>query len=164
MDDRGTAAEVNEFVLAVQESADAYMRGDMERYLELITHVRGFTLLGPFGGPAARHEERAHAVRESAGYFQDGQARLESVEIHHWDDTLVLAAVERQHGRVGGLPDRDCSLRVTQVFRRENGRWLLVHRHADPLVRTIDLDQLSALMTGTGQASAQPDDRAGAED
>ena len=150
MDDRDTRTDVDEFVLAVQESAAAYMRGDMDRYLDLISYARGFTLMGPFGGPATRHEDRAPAVRASAGFFQDGEARLESVEVHHWDDTLVLAAIERQHGRVGGLPDRDCSLRVTQVFRRVNGRWVLVHRHADPLVPTIDLEQLTALSAGTG--------------
>jgi ketosteroid isomerase-like protein len=37
-------------------------------------------------------------------------------------------------------------LRVTLVFRRENnGPWLLAHRHADPLVAGISLEQAAAL-------------------
>jgi ketosteroid isomerase-like protein len=54
--------------------------------------------------------------------------------------------IERQHGRVGGRPDQDLSLRVTHVYRRDGSDWLLVHRHADPLVSTLELDELTALL------------------
>lgn len=61
---------------------------------------------------------------------------------------VVLAMVERQHGEVSGLPDQDCSLRVTLVFRREGSEWRLLHRHADPLVHPIALQQVAALARG----------------
>ncbi len=53
--------------------------------------------------------------------------------------------IERQHGRVGDQPDQDLSARVTHVYRRGGVDWLLVHRHADPLVPTLPPDALSAL-------------------
>ena len=56
--------------------------------------------------------------------------------------------VERQHGEVGGLPDQDWSLRVTHVYRHDGSDWLLMHRHADPLVSPIDLEQMSTLTDG----------------
>jgi hypothetical protein len=49
---------------------------------------------------------------------------------------------------VGGLPQQDWSLRVTQVFRRARSGWQLVHRHADPLVTGITLEQAAALAWG----------------
>ena len=146
MDDRMTDKELREFIGRAEEAADAYVRGDMDRYLELVRHARGFTLLALFGGPATKHEERAEGVKTSADYFKIGEARLEHVESHSWGDTLVLVMIQRQHGRVGGLPDQDISLRVTHVYRRDGTDWLLVHRHADPLVSPIELDELSALM------------------
>ena len=57
-------------------------------------------------------------------------------------------AVERQHGEVGGLPDQDWSLRVALVFRREGLGWLLAHRHADPLVHEITVEQAASIARG----------------
>jgi ketosteroid isomerase-like protein len=60
----------------------------------------------------------------------------------------VLVTIERQRGEVGGLPEQDWSLRVTQVYRREGSEWLLAHRHADPLVNNIGLEQAAAIARG----------------
>jgi ketosteroid isomerase-like protein len=56
--------------------------------------------------------------------------------------------VEHQHAAVGGLPDQDWSLRVTLVFRRDDGDWKLVHRHADPLVARRTWEQTAAIARG----------------
>jgi hypothetical protein len=63
-------------------------------------------------------------------------------------DTVVLVMIERQHGQVGGLPDQDWPLRVTQVYRRDGSDWQLVHRHDDPLVHAIELEEAAALARG----------------
>ncbi len=138
--------DLDVFVLEAEEAAGAYVRGDMERYVELVHHAEQFTLLPPYGGPANRHENRAETVRASVGFIKDGEAHLEHVQTHTWGDTLVVAMIERQHGRVEGSPDQDLSLRVTHVYRRDGDRWDLVHRHADPLVNEMSLAGLQALM------------------
>ena len=56
--------------------------------------------------------------------------------------------IERQHAEVGGLPDQDWSLRVTEIYRKEASVWQLVHRHADPLVQRITLEQAATLARG----------------
>jgi ketosteroid isomerase-like protein len=140
--------ELAELVRHTEEAAKSLIRGDMDRYLALTHHAPGYTLMQPFGGPPTRYENRAESVRASADYFKGGDAKLESVETHVWGDTVVLVLIERQHGQVGGLPDQDWSLRVTQVYRRDGSDWQLVHRHADPLVHPIDLEQAAALARG----------------
>ena len=137
--------ELAELVRRTEEASSAFMRGDMERYLALTPHARGYTLMKPFGGPPSRYEDRSESLREAAGYFQAGEAKLELADAHVWGDTGVLVMIERQHGEVGGLPDQDWPLRVTQVYRRDGSDWQLVHRHADPLVRTVDLEEAAAL-------------------
>ncbi len=145
MDSTSTDEDLAAVVLRTEEASDAWMRGDMGRYLDLVHHAPGFTLLRPTGGPASRHEDRAAEFSGWASPFADGDATLEHVETHAWGDTIVLAMIERQHGRVGGQPDQDLSLRITHVYRRDGAEWLLVHRHADPLVSPIELEELAAL-------------------
>ena len=140
--------EVAELVRRTEEATSAWMRGDMDRYLVLTPHAPGFTLMNPFGGAPARYDDRTDNLKASASYFKAGEARLELVQAHAWDDAVVLAMIERQHGEVGGLPDQDWSLRVTQVHRRDGSGWRLVHRHADPLVHAIGLEQAAALARG----------------
>jgi ketosteroid isomerase-like protein len=140
--------ELAELIGTTEEATTAFMRGDMDRYLELTPHVRGFTLMNPFGGAPARYEDRSDSLREAAGYFANGEGKLEVAEAHAWDDTVVLVMIERQHGQVGGLPDQRWDLRVTQVYRREGSDWRVVHRHADPLVEAVGLEQAAAIARG----------------
>jgi ketosteroid isomerase-like protein len=140
-----TDEELAELLRRTAEAASAFMRGDMSRYLELTPHARGFTLMNPFGGVPTRYDNRAESLAKAAGYFKGGKATLELVQAHASGDLLVLVMIERQRGEVGGLSDQDWSLRVTQVYRREDAEWRLVHRQADPLVKKIGLEQAAAI-------------------
>jgi hypothetical protein len=108
------------------------MRVDTDRYLTLTHHARGYTLMGPNGGAPARYDDRTESLKAGARYFKAGEAKLELVHAHAWDDTVLPVMIERQHGQVGGLPDRDWSLRVTQVYRGNGSIGQLVHLPAMP--------------------------------
>ena len=144
-----TDEELAELIQRTTEAAKAYIRGDMRTYFTLIRHGDDNTLMSPFGGEPTRgleiSPERLEALER---YFQNGEAELEIVQTYTSGDLVVLVVIERQHGEVGGLPDQDWSLRVTWVFRRDGSEWRQVHRHADPLVHGISLEQLSALARG----------------
>ena len=56
--------------------------------------------------------------------------------------------LERQQAEVGGLPNQNWSLRVTEVYRKDDSEWRLVHRHADPLVSGITLQEAATLARG----------------
>ena len=80
--------------------------------------------------------------------LKDALGTLEVAQSYASGDLVVLVFIERQHGEVGGLPDQDWSLRVTQVYRLSGSAWELVHRHADPLVHPIRIDRAAALARG----------------
>ena len=144
-----TNEELTELIRRTAEAASAHVEGNIRRYLTLIEHADDYTLMSPFGGePTYGFDASDERLDEIERFFQGGEANLEVVQSYASDDMVVLAVIERQHGRVGGLPDQDLSLRVTLVFRREGPAWQLVHRHADPLVHGINLEQLAALARG----------------
>ncbi len=145
-----TDEELAELVRRTEKATAAFIRGDMRRYLELTPLALGFTLMNPFGGLPSRYDKRAESLERVAGYFAGGEAKLELVQAHASGDIVVLVMIERQHGKVGGLPDQNWSLRVTQVYRRDDAEWRLVHRHADPLVTNIGLEAAATIARGEG--------------
>ena len=144
-----TDEDLAELIQRTAEAAKAIIRGDLRTCFTLIRHGDDYTLMSPFGGEPTRGSdtspERLAALER---FFQNGEAELDVVQTYRSGDLVVLVVIERQHGEVGGLPDQDLSLRVTLVVRRHGSEWRQVHRHTDPLVHGISLEQLAALARG----------------
>src|SRR5262245_12546068 len=151
---RGAGGGANDQDVAALEGRTAnankaLVRGDIDGYLALIEHSKDYTLMNPFGGAPARGfidspERRAGMAK----FFKSGTLDQEVVATYASGDLVVLVTIERVLAEVGGLPEQDWSLRVTQIFRRDGAGWQLVHRHADPLVKGITLEQAAALARG----------------
>ena len=140
-----------------REQNAALMRGDAARWHALARIADDFTLLQPFGGPASRgFDAGPERLARLARDFRNGRTSLEIVRTCVSDTLAVLVMVERQRAEVGGLPDQDWSLRVTEVYRAtEDGEeWQLVHRHADPLLRPMSLERTAALARGADTSGA----------
>lgn len=144
-----TSEELDELVDRSGRANAAFMRGDIGGYLALVTHADDYTLMAPFGGPPTLgFDGSSERLEAMARFFRDGRTELELVRTYASGDLAVLVLIERQRAEVGGLPEQDWSLRVTLVYRREGTGWSLVHRHADPLVRGISLEQAAAIARG----------------
>ena len=148
-DGTATAEELAALVRRAEEAASALIGGDLRGYLARIVHADDYTLMSPYGGDTVRgFDDSEEAIEELSRFFQGGEATVEVVESYASGDLVVLVVIERQHGEIGDLPAQDWSLRVTWVFRRSGSDWEVVHRHADPLVHGIDLEQIAALARG----------------
>jgi ketosteroid isomerase-like protein len=141
--------QLAELLDRMSEAAAAYIRGDIRRYLELFDHPDDYSLMPPYGGETSiGFHPTEEDLEVTSRFFASGEATLEVQKTYVSGDLVVLVAIERQHGEVGGYPDQDWSLRVTIVFRRAGDRWQIVHRHADALVREIPFAHLSELARG----------------
>ncbi|NIJ21049.1 ketosteroid isomerase-like protein [Sphingomonas naasensis] len=125
------------------------MRGDIADYRQALALAPDFLLMDPFGStPTGVPADDAHWARIGR-FFRDGRdARFELIRAWRTGDMAVLVANESADVAVGSLSAQHWLLRVTLVFRRDGGAWKLVHRHADPLVKGISLDQASRITRG----------------
>ena len=143
---------IGELIARAAEKNAAFMRGDMQRWSELVRIAPDFTLMQPFGGPVTHGFDKSpERLAELSRYFRNGKTKLEVAQIYSSNELAVLVMIERQTGEVGGLPEQDWSLRVTEVYRKAGTEWEFIHRHADATVHRITLDQLSALARGVTQ-------------
>jgi ketosteroid isomerase-like protein len=135
-----------ELIRRSMEANAALMRGEIDRYRALITCTDDFTLMAPFGGTPTHGSDMTDERWEAMGrFFRNGTFTQEVVRTYGTADMVVLVTIERSRVEVGGLPAQDWALRVTLVYCREGSEWRLAHRHADPLVAGISLEQAAAL-------------------
>ncbi|MFC4313630.1 nuclear transport factor 2 family protein [Steroidobacter flavus] len=140
---------VRELIKLSEESNATLLRGDIDRYQELISLTDDFTIMAPFGGkPTRRIDLTAERMQAMGRFFKNGTLEQEVIAAYGSPDMVVLALIERAQVEVGGLPSQPWALRVTLVYRREGKEWRLAHRHADPLVAGITLEQSAALARG----------------
>ena len=144
---------ISDLVRRNAEANEALINGDARRYAALIPHADDYTLMAPFGGtPSRGFDSSSEGLAKLSRFFKSGTSTVDVVQTYESSDMAVLVTIECQRCEVGGLPEQDWSLRVTEVYRRDGTKWRLVHRHADPLVHGIGLEQAAALARGRHSA------------
>src|SRR5215208_7595147 len=111
------------------------VRGNAEPANRLFSLREDVTLANPYGPPAHGWDEVAAAAERAAANFRDGEiVGFETIEKYVTDELAYIVRVERARAKVGGSEDiTPITLRVTMIFRPEEGEWKIVHRHADPI-------------------------------
>jgi ketosteroid isomerase-like protein len=130
-----TARSLDEAIQESHAALGAISNGDVEPYMALYSDSEDVTLGNPFG-PFVRGREAVRGAGErAASRYRDGQvAGFERVATHVADGLACVAEVETFRAKVGSSASpASVRLRVTSVYRQEDGIWRLVHRHADPI-------------------------------
>jgi ketosteroid isomerase-like protein len=111
------------------------VKGNAEPAKKLFSHREDVTLNNPLSPPAHGWEQVAEATERAASNFRDGEiVGFEIIEKHVTPELAYVVRVERARAKVGGREDiAPITLRVTMIFRPEEGTWKIVHRHADPI-------------------------------
>jgi ketosteroid isomerase-like protein len=112
-----------------------FMKGNPKPVQDLFSHREDVTLNNPLSPPAHGWEQVAAIVERAASQFRDGEiGDYEIIEKRVTPELAYVVRVERARARVGGREDiSPITLRVTMIFRPEDGTWKVVHRHADPI-------------------------------
>jgi ketosteroid isomerase-like protein len=128
--------EFNAFLKDREAASLDYVRGQGESFQALVAQQHDASFFPPRGGTvhgtreaASRYAKDVHAFdpRSESSNFEVFHAAADD-HVGYW--TGLQHATVRMKQSDEALP---MTLRVTEVFRKEDGRWKLVHRHADML-------------------------------
>lgn len=128
--------DIDEVVEKYRQALKEFMKGDPEPAKNLWSHREDVSLANPLvGTPARGWEQVAQTMERAASNFRDGEeVSFETVAKYATPELAYAVWLERVKAKVGGREDlTPTALRVTMVFRPEEGTWKVVHRHADPL-------------------------------
>lgn len=130
-------AKVDEFLGSVlptlHEMEMAFHSGDVGPRMANWSHNDPVTLFGAVLTNSG-WSEVAPAFEFLASRLSSGKAyEYEVIGAGASGDLGYIVGYEHTTASVGGAAPEAHDLRVTTVFRRENGQWKIVHRHADPM-------------------------------
>jgi ketosteroid isomerase-like protein len=108
----------------------AIHNGEVEPRLALWSHHDPVTLFGAVLTGSGWGELSANFVTVASWFSESEKYDVEVVAAGASGDLAYLVAHEHNTVKVDGRR-RTYSLRVTHVYRREDGQWKIVHRHAD---------------------------------
>jgi ketosteroid isomerase-like protein len=130
-----TVDDVDQLLEQWHPASGEFLKGNPEPVKKMWSHREDVTLANPYGPPARGWEQVAEVIDRAASQARDGE--LVSVEIvakHVTAELAYVVQIERPKAKIGGSGDiTPFALRVTMIFRPEEGEWKIVHRHADPI-------------------------------
>ena len=133
--------DTTNFDAVVEQSHSAlgeFVCGNPEPLKNIYSHRDDVSLANPFGPAIRGWQQAAETMERAAANYRDGEVvAFENVAKYVTSDLAYIVELERYRVKVAGSTDLvDVALRVTSIFRSEEGVWRIVHRHADPITST----------------------------
>jgi len=126
-----------DFMQQRRRVANAFVNGDPRPLNDISTASDPATIFSP-NGRAAQGAAHVLEINEVGSHrFHGGTTDIEILHSGESGDLAYWTGIQRADVHLEGHDDMTpMALRVTELFRRENGEWKLIHRHADPLMET----------------------------
>jgi ketosteroid isomerase-like protein len=127
--DSGWAA----FIKKLETAEEEFVQGQPAAFKSLWSRSDDVTLCGGFGGIEQGWQNVTQRLDWVSQKFADGTRTRDEICGFVGPEFAYLVQNEVINFRVPGQSSRLIQeLRATMVFRREDGEWRIVHRHADP--------------------------------
>jgi ketosteroid isomerase-like protein len=127
--------EVDELIEQFHQASNEFLKGNPEPVNKLWSRREDVSLANPFGPPAHGWEQVAKTTEHAASQVRDGEfVSAEIIEKNVTPELAYVVEIEQAKAKIGGSEDiTPFALRVTMIFRPEDGTWKIVYRHADPI-------------------------------
>jgi ketosteroid isomerase-like protein len=127
-----------DLVEAIEEdhrALNALVRGDPEPKKKLFSHREDVSLANPLNPHVGGWDQIGSTLEGVASQVRDGEPhRFERMSEYATKELAYVLEIERTRAKLGASDElQPFSLRVTTVWRLEDGSWKIAHRHADPI-------------------------------
>jgi len=113
---------------------NALFEGELAPMVEVWSHADDVTYMGPDGGFQVGWKAVLADWEKQAAMKLGGRVEPDAMRITKVGDLAVTHNYERgENVNTGGGAPGSVSIRATNLFRKENGRWKMIGHHADPL-------------------------------
>jgi ketosteroid isomerase-like protein len=128
-----TTATFEEFWMARQQAAEAFVRGDVGKLDALVPHEGNASFHSPRGDTVIGAQDVAlRYSAEAKTFHSNGTTHLEAIQRAYTGDLGFWTGFQIAKVQIAGAPQPvEMRIRVTELFRRIDGEWRLIHRHAD---------------------------------
>jgi ketosteroid isomerase-like protein len=128
----------------VRTANQHFLAGDSAPYKACWSHTDNVTIFGGWGAYEQGWEQVGPRLDWAAARFLAGQRTIELLSMALSGDLAYTVWIERGETRVVGSDElRPSGLRVTHIFRHEEGTWKIIHRHADAIMEKIEATAVS---------------------
>jgi ketosteroid isomerase-like protein len=138
LEQTATTDDADDLEQAIQQMRAAttdFINGKTDAWKAMCSHRDDATLFGGWGGYERGWEQLGPRYDWAAARFAGGEVTFEEIARYVTSDLACTIHFERMQARLaGGDQIVPVNLRVNHIYRREDGRWKLIHRHADALV------------------------------
>jgi len=128
-------SETEKFLAATMprltEAEIAIHNGDASQRIAMWSRHEPVTLFGAAATRTGWAEARRIFEQLGSSFSDCTSYEIEVVAAGASGDLAYLVAFEHTTASVNGAPPESYTLRVTTVFRREDGQWRVAHRHGD---------------------------------
>jgi hypothetical protein len=130
--------DFDRFLRRYEDANSAFLNGDPEPWLSIAADGDPVSIFGGFGGLGDAGVATVHKrYLLAATAFRPSGARVDCEYLVKdvRDDVAYTVAIERSDVLYTGQTEgQQQTLRVTMIFRLDNGAWRIVHRHADTMI------------------------------
>ena len=126
-----------EFLPRFERGIDEFLNGDATLWKSNVSQQADGTIMGAWGDYEKGWSELEPRYDWAAARFEpsDAHVQFQYLATGVSGELAYTIAIERSTVRIVGQEEPAAmSLRVTHLFRKEEGAWKLLHRHADPLM------------------------------
>jgi NAD(P)H-dependent FMN reductase/ketosteroid isomerase-like protein len=121
------------------EAARAYVNGDSTLLDRIVAQDGAASFFPPNGGSERGAKEvSARYDRDARSFDKGGETQLEVLQSASAGDVGFWTGLQTARVKMVGRPEPvTMKLRITELFRRIEGEWKMVHRHADPMAEPV---------------------------